>query len=832
MTRHFLSVLVFLSLWAGPACAANIPGQSAAGSSEGGIQALSGATGVLIKQTQEPVPVTAGEGLIVKTGGKTSIDVPPEQPQSQTGITNIADNIQLADLPSVIVKLRQNQEKLFSELQSQFDGLAKAAIVSPENQQAFLKNIEHLTSTLLYDQTILSGLQLKVQNAMATATPAMGGQLASYMKMIGEARTDLQKYQSESVKMAKTQFKTEPTSTPETAQLKEQVSTAWAAAEALIKEVQDNPSGLSQDFFAGGVDKLNGTLKELGDLQARLQTELAKNPADSAAQAALKQVSDYVTEIGKTLKNFTVVKIDPAAIAQMQDLNDQAAQQTLLLQKAVSALRPGECTKEQLDALFALYDKVAQLYGEGQRLYESLMRGAAGQKFKTAEQEELETTWERMADTFQQLGTNSDKLASPDRDKLWADYLKPPLALIDDVTADTLQPGNTLPPETPLVAKYLPVTPSASHSDLVALLNGAVLGDVLVKDGITYGIAVRSLGDTTIFGAGDTASIRHAQLEVFRIENGQHTSSTLGTFEVYAGAAHAAVDINSDGALTVFLNGTDLGNKDMVGEMYTMNRNTLGDIVHLAPMPFGRDQGWYPRIDENGHVLSIYVDLQGDEHTCSDLACDAAISPALAFMLGTDAFKAAHSNFTFNTAAAPDDLPADVVARRLTGETGVSALGNYDYLSWGKWNDGAGVADTIYTNSAWIAGSLTPAADIPVTGSASYSGHVVGKLSEGGDISSIGGTTALTANFSGRSLTGTFDMTKNNAAWKTANLAATWGAGTGNIAGTLATTDTAMSGAVNGNFFGPAANQVGGAWNLSNAGGVDKAAGVFTGNKQ
>jgi hypothetical protein len=201
-------------------------------------------------------------------------------------------------------------------------------------------------------------------------------------------------------------------------------------------------------------------------------------------------------------------------------------------------------------------------------------------------------------------------------------------------------------------------------------------------------------------------------------------------------------------------------------------------------------------------------------------------------LLWTDALKASYSNFTFNTAATPAELPTNVVARRLTGETGVTALGNYDYLSWGRWNDAAGVADTIYTNSAWIAGSLTPAADIPVTGSASYSGRVLGKLNEGGAISNIGGTTVLTASFAGNMLTGTFELTKNNAAWKTANVNAGWGAGTGNIAGTLNTTDAAMSGAVNGNFFGPAANQVGGAWNLSNAGGTDKAAGVFTGNKQ
>ena len=159
-----------------------------------------------------------------------------------------------------------------------------------------------------------------------------------------------------------------------------------------------------------------------------------------------------------------------------------------------------------------------------------------------------------------------------------------------------------------------------------------------------------------------------------------------------------------------------------------------------------------------------------------------------------------------------------------------STLGNYDYLSWGQWNDGNGGVNTSLANPYWIAGSLTPAVNIPVGGTATYNGQVLGKLDESGTISRVAGTTSLTADFGQRTLNGSFDnLTKNGAAWTNASVNGSWAAGTNQISGTVNAPAVSMSGTVNGNFFGPNANQVGGTWTLS---GANKAAtGVFVGNR-
>jgi len=833
MIRLLLSFIFILTFWAGPACATNITAQGSRDGSEDRIQVLRGLAEVMIKESQEHAGVKEGEELVVRPGGKTGnteTDATAEQRQWQAGLVRMGDSIQLDELPSLIQGLRRSQGDTFGALQNQFKSLSAADTVTADEQQTFLKNIERLTGTMLDDQAILSCLQLKVETALTTASPAARSQLLGELKMISDERAALQLFQANSAKMAKAQFKTgAAVESTVVAAAQTEVASTWADVDGLLKAVEGNPAGLSQDFFSDGQDKLNGSLKELSDLQVRVQAALDQDPADRAAQSLLKQISAYVTQISSTLRDFAVVRINSSVITQIQDLNDSLGRDAKYLRETVASLQAAGLTKEQLDLLFAHYDEMLARYAEGQKLYASVERSAGGQKYKTAEQVELESLWAQVSETFQKLGAAGDSLGSPDRDKLWAAYLKPaPLALINDVTAATLQ-GQ------PIVAKYLPVTPPAAHSDVSAALSGKLLGDVLVKDGITYGVTVNILGPTELSGPGDTASIKKAQLEVFRIENGNYTSRTLEVFDIYPDVPHAALSIDGSGVLSVFLNNT-LGDKNMQGVLYKMDTATLTTAPNPHLFAFGVNQGWYPYIDEEGKVQNLYINGSGVLAVCADNApCAASLIPGLDFVRWTDALKAAHSNFTFNTAAAPSELPTDVVAKRLTGETGVTGLGNYDYMSWGKWNDGAGVVDTIYTNSSWIAGDLTPAADIPITGSASYKGQVVGKQTDGVTISNIGGTTALTANFSDKTLAGTFDMTKNNAAWKTANVNASWGAGTGNIAGTLATTDATMTGAVNGNFFGPhvdSAKHVGGAWNLSNTAGTDKAAGVFTGNKQ
>jgi polyhydroxyalkanoate synthesis regulator phasin len=56
------------------------------------------------------------------------------------------------------------------------------------------------------------------------------------------------------------------------------------------------------------------------------------------------------------------------------------------------------------------YSRVRRNYLSAQRLYDSVMRSTASAKYKTAEQEEVETLWQNISDRFQQLGIVADEL--------------------------------------------------------------------------------------------------------------------------------------------------------------------------------------------------------------------------------------------------------------------------------------------------------------------------------------------------------------------------------------------------------------------------------------
>ncbi len=166
------------------------------------------------------------------------------------------------------------------------------------------------------------------------------------------------------------------------------------------------------------------------------------------------------------------------------------------------------------------------------------------------------------------------------------------------------------------------------------------------------------------------------------------------------------------------------------------------------------------------------------------------------------------------------------------GTTGDSR--DYNYISWGKWADewGAPNEQRIFgVGSYWIVGRLTPYADIPTTGTATYSGKVMGSLINNGTglFTGLDGTTSLTANFANKTVAGTFDNLKKSdgSIWvNQANVNANWG-GANAISGTIA--GGGKSGNINGAFFGPQVQEIGGNWTLN--GGGDKAAGIFTGKK-
>jgi len=163
-------------------------------------------------------------------------------------------------------------------------------------------------------------------------------------------------------------------------------------------------------------------------------------------------------------------------------------------------------------------------------------------------------------------------------------------------------------------------------------------------------------------------------------------------------------------------------------------------------------------------------------------------------------------------------------------------LDNYDYLTWGEWgsyNESYEYGDSGWWNGwwgHWIAGDMTPEYAIPQSGSAYYAGEVRGEVyyldpEYPGRFDYLTGTSSIDVDFGAKTLSGTLNMDIYGERWKSAALSASWSAGNPVITGKLSTSygDT---GDVKAAFFGPAAQELGGSWNLDT--GNEKAVGTFS----
>lgn len=154
---------------------------------------------------------------------------------------------------------------------------------------------------------------------------------------------------------------------------------------------------------------------------------------------------------------------------------------------------------------------------------------------------------------------------------------------------------------------------------------------------------------------------------------------------------------------------------------------------------------------------------------------------------------------------------------------------DFSYSSWGYWESSDYYGYYYNETNAfgyWVAGDLTPAAQIPNSGTAGYTGGMVGWTQAGYYIE---GTMNWTVNFGSRTVGGTFDnVTKNGAAWLTnVNVSGGWNSGQNLVSANLTGTNVS-SGVAKGAFFGPNAEELGGSWRIDHSNG-DKAAGIFLG---
>lgn len=387
---------------------------------ENRVQVLRGIADVLIKETQERISVGEGEELVIKKGQKpekTDFDPTKVNDEWKGALSNMGSSIDFGDIPETIQGILQKSSEEFSTIMEDFKALAAAEGVSEEVQMEFYKAAERYAGTLMEDLFILSAIRMKIEKTLAAGgTPEQVAQGASYQVQTTNAVNKIQAYQAEVVKFMKSKFKTTAAGSEEATSLQEEFMAAIEPVDGVLREVSGQPSGLPQDWFDEALDLANQALVDLDALAARVSALLDANPNDLLAQQLLKQIGAKQTEINVLLRDLAIVHIDGTVITEMQDIDDNLSEAILLLNNQIELYNTtvhGADAEKRLSASLSIlrdFSKSRRLYINAQRLFDSIMRSTAGQKFKTAEQEEIEGIYDRIANTYQQIGIGAEQL--------------------------------------------------------------------------------------------------------------------------------------------------------------------------------------------------------------------------------------------------------------------------------------------------------------------------------------------------------------------------------------------------------------------------------------
>jgi hypothetical protein len=145
----------------------------------------------------------------------------------------------------------------------------------------------------------------------------------------------------------------------------------------------------------------------------------------------------------------------------------------------------------------------------------------------------------------------------------------------------------------------------------------------------------------------------------------------------------------------------------------------------------------------------------------------------------------------------------------------------WSYQTFGWWYDQSGIYDVLgdlFPMGAFSVGAVTPGAAIPITGSAVFAGKLAG-MTDKPFGQQIAAPMTLSVNFAGRSASfASPDWWQNAAVVPGTALSGTltYSAQQNLLAGTLTTANGQMTGPVTAQFYGPAAEEVGGTIFLTN----------------
>ncbi|HOI89442.1 MAG TPA: FecR domain-containing protein [Candidatus Rifleibacterium sp.] len=411
------------------------------------IQVLRGIAEVLIRETQERMTVAEGEELVIKAGGKAEkveIDVSAEQKKWDEQTSRMGESIQMNEVPDVLKGIMDAESAEFTRINEIFTKLVAMTSIEESEAMTVKKDAERFVGVLLEDNLILNSIRKRIDTAMqAPDLPAADRvRLVSLMKEVAAVLAKQQSYQSQITRIMRYEFKLSAVTEElgaELETLRTEMAQATSDVDAIKAVLAANPNGQGQDWFMEATQVCANAIRSLDEVLQKTSELLAQNPTSTELQAMIKNINSQRTAISTMMRSLVVVEVPAATIIEMSQIDDVLSDNMVILQREIDAynmitdaasIRASQTAMERrLKASARILDSFARVkrsYTKAQRLYDSTVRASAGAKYKTSEQEELDSTWRNISDRFQQLGIVAQQLETnmADLERQLAEFLK------------------------------------------------------------------------------------------------------------------------------------------------------------------------------------------------------------------------------------------------------------------------------------------------------------------------------------------------------------------------------------------------------------------------
>ena len=206
-------------------------------------------------------------------------------------------------------------------------------------------------------------------------------------------------------------------------------------------------------------------------------------------------------------------------------------------------------------------------------------------------------------------------------------------------------------------------------------------------------------------------------------------------------------------------------------------------------------------------------------------------NPALTSTFGPANVTGSDASFTYYSKSSG----SNVETFRLLNKSGANPTIALTYVQYGQWRRSTTTSGVTSTNDSYVVfGSKTPASGMPLTGSATYTTHLDGTYVNRNGVYAVTGAGGLTANFGSgtisydATLAGIREGGGTNIAFGTLNGSGSLSTGNASFKGTGTTNGSGYKLDVNGYFYGPTANEIGGIFRLTGNGG--NGTGAIVGN--